>query len=803
MLTCVPVTSYVGKKKKRLMNRTNTKGIYQVLVYLIAFAMVIIAALSKLNRRVGPANLEAMFFIMITRICLLILYTALIAKYDKANGASADGHGASINVFKKYRIFFLVSIAICAIGIGLGGKDYEDSTYDGEVYQIPGREDVNWTYPKVDSNYVPLSKMLTKNGQARLTMMWILVTIEIFMYYICDWLTNPHELLSLDADHLIERNELWAILIIGESIISLVTTKRPEVTSFQFMDVANTISADAVDGDGGSASRFYLSLLLSMTLVSLMIFLFMASLPIKHESEFPFDVHAFNVPGSQIRGFLYNTCNLFCSLGFFGMGTGLKFVAYFSDKPCMYEFDHAILLTGACGLSIVTLNLARLTHQPGHGYHQCGRLARPIIVFLEIASGIGIGMIGFLFDRGPQDVPKFKSTADYFMGLNLTTNINDGYSYPADKDGGYIKGDYSLYKFGNSVSDCFDKYGHKDPLTKGYGACYEKGYFSRFQEAADEESASAVHNCWKHYTHSGTTANGEYASVVVIKQYLDPDISPNGLLGILVGCVVFVIFLEFLLAPSARVMEVFKKDQGRRIEWNDAKKKMLRNLAKRYIPDAPESKAADELDPNISPAIRNWRRCVRLISETRNQNAGKMWADVLEECIGPKKRNRRMGEGDSVPFDYNDALKIPFQAFYVSMTAEELRETRKQLIEIDRILERKRETDVAEILQRELQRRPTDAEVTERMRLTGPQSKSASTTVAPTPTHELSGEHGQESKTDPVGWEQEEMRQRIVQLTADVLRRDAHIVRLLQRQNGNSSMNKGLWPLPQVTVEHL
>lgn len=52
-----------------LMNRTDTRGIYQILVYIIAFAMVIIAALSKLNRRVGPANIEAMFFMLVTRLC--------------------------------------------------------------------------------------------------------------------------------------------------------------------------------------------------------------------------------------------------------------------------------------------------------------------------------------------------------------------------------------------------------------------------------------------------------------------------------------------------------------------------------------------------------------------------------------------------------------------------------------------------------------------------------------------------------------------------------------------------------------
>lgn len=76
---------------------------------------------------------------------------------------------------------------------------------------------------------------------------------------------------------------------------------------------------------------------------------------------------------SLSRGFIYNTANLFCSLGFFGMGTGLKFVAYLSDKPCMYAIDHAILLTASCGMSIVAMNVARMTHQHGYGYDSMGR----------------------------------------------------------------------------------------------------------------------------------------------------------------------------------------------------------------------------------------------------------------------------------------------------------------------------------------------------------------------------------------------------------------------------------------------
>jgi len=811
-----------------LMNRTETGGIYQILVYIIAFAMVIIAALSKLNRRVGPANIEAMFFMLVTRLCLVILYAALIYKYEtKRKQLAATTKKAqpepSMKVFIKYCCFLSLSIIICAIGIGIGGDDYEKEMYDGEVYQLTSSANITWKYPKIDANFKPLSKTLTTEGSTRLSLLWILVAIEVLMYYICDLVTDIHDRLTVDADHLIERNELWAILIIGESVISLVTTERPEVTTTSFLSAKN--ETELGNGDGGLAGSFYASLILSMTLVSSMIYLFMHSQPREHHSEFPFDVHAFNVPGSLSRGFFYNTANLICSLGFFGMGTGLKFVAYFSDKPCMYAFDHAILLTASCGMSIVAMNVARMTHQHGHGYESMGKYTRPIIVFLEIACGVAIAMIGYLFQRGVDDAPiKYKGTAGDYEGFN---DGFDKYSYVSrraaseaaahEADGSgeseyapkayskdYVKDDYSLYKFGNSFSDCFDKYGHKDDLTKGYGACYEKGMFDRFRVAADSTAGQAVHNCWKHYTHYGTTEDGESVSTVTIKQYSDHNVSPNELLGILVGCVACVILLEFILAPSSRVMALYQKDKIRRVNWNNAKKKMLRNLAKQYIPEKSSVEAGNlENDMSASPALRKWKKCVRIITEKRNEKAGQMWADVLNEFIGPKKKNRKIGDGDSVPFNYDDAITIPFDQLYVSMSKAELAETRDDLIEIEKVLLQQLEKECEKELQDEWNRRPNDAEVAERVRMRQPKPKETPPAKGEEGYLEVAGQHGGESSTDG-GWEQEEMRQRIVQLTADVLRRDAHIVRLLQSSSStSSSMTRGIWPVPQVTVEHL
>jgi hypothetical protein len=219
---------------------------------------------------------------------------------------------------------------------------------------------------------------------------------------------------------------------------------------------------------------------------------------------------------------------------------------------------------------------------------------------------------------------------------------------------------YPLYKYGSPAVDCFDKYGHTSPITDGLGACYEKGRFEEYRAKADEwyreennkEVSFKYHNCWKHFTAFNVNAS-DGGSKVYIKFYDERDVTPNTLLAVLVCSVLVVILIELLLTPSSRVMKLYKKDKSRRINWHNTKKQKLNSLAKRYM-KAPKTENLPEHDPNYSAPRRKWLKCFRLLNDVRSRQAGKLWNDVLDEYIAPKKKNRKIGEGDSVPFNYKD-----------------------------------------------------------------------------------------------------------------------------------------------------
>jgi hypothetical protein len=143
---------------------------------------------------------------------------------------------------------------------------------------------------------------------------------------------------------------------------------------------------------------------------------------------------------------------------------------------------------------------------------------------------------------------------------------------------------------------------------------------------------------------------------------------------------------------------------------------------------------------------------------------------------------------------------------YVSMSEKEIAEVRADLVVIEKTLEGQRKGEIEAALAKIYNRRPTDQEVAGRMAITATHSDDKVEEIeCECPCHHpgVCTSIAESGTVVPVH-EKEEMRQKVVQLTADVLRRDAHIVRLLQQNvfpptQGSSSA----WPLPQVTVEHL
>jgi hypothetical protein len=116
--------------------------------------------------------LEAIFFVMITRICLLLLYSGLMYKYETCR-----------NVFMKYCGFLAVSVVLCVVGLGIGGADYEEEyPADFRFTPDPSHPEDSYDYPKLGPDWHPIEKELTAEGQIRLILLWTLVIMEICMY---------------------------------------------------------------------------------------------------------------------------------------------------------------------------------------------------------------------------------------------------------------------------------------------------------------------------------------------------------------------------------------------------------------------------------------------------------------------------------------------------------------------------------------------------------------------------------------------------------------------------------------------
>lgn len=180
----------------------------------------------------------------------------------------------------------------------------------------------------------------------RSALMLIALVVELVMYPAgVVWVSKEFVLDSINVGHHLERTELWAILILGESIISLVTAEDfvPDVNFFGTVVVAFTITF-------------------------LMMWLFIWSQPLHHSG---FDTHAYDL--SPWRSLAFNLTQLLITLGFFGMGVGLKFVCYYGvgTSPDNYKTEYALLFSVAAGWSCFWIQISRFCHEWSR-YHIIG-----------------------------------------------------------------------------------------------------------------------------------------------------------------------------------------------------------------------------------------------------------------------------------------------------------------------------------------------------------------------------------------------------------------------------------------------
>eukprot|EP00039_Didymoeca_costata_P003553 m.68356 g.68356 ORF g.68356 m.68356 type:complete len:830 (-) comp11961_c0_seq1:158-2647(-) len=346
-----------------IMTRVHLRGNRLFPIYMVCIATVFVATLSQENPTYTAAGRHPLFFIFVTRLCFFLIYAGMMRQKGEVRP-----------LFSKYNTVLLIS------GI---------ATFTGSVLPDTEAMDV-----------------------ARVFLLLFATCVELVMYPVCDLITDATKRLPVCADHLIERTELWAILVVGESIISLVTTER---------------CSPNIDG-----TRYYRTLVAALILVMLTIRLFTSSQP-KHSGEFSLDVHAFNIPGAMavVRGWVFNVSNLLSSWGFFGIGVGLKFIMSYNDTHCRYTREMALLLSGSCAIGAFFINCARFSHQWAKGFGNlpgCEASSRLILLSIHMALALLMAPMGLLVDS---HVEVFKKSV-YSESTNMTCYDKLGFRRKVD-----------------------------------------------------------------------------------------------------------------------------------------------------------------------------------------------------------------------------------------------------------------------------------------------------------------------------------------------------------------------------------
>eukprot|EP00049_Salpingoeca_infusionum_P027069 m.30112 g.30112 ORF g.30112 m.30112 type:complete len:496 (+) comp9246_c0_seq1:226-1713(+) len=139
------------------------------------------------------------------------------------------------------------------------------------------------------------------------------------------------EQIAINSAHILERNHLWVILILGESIISLITTAH------------DTFSW-----------HFYVAVVLGFMLVYTLFQVHMTS------AIFTLDRH--NIHQTPLGGLLMSTFLFFATAGLLGVGIGLKLLVSYPDGQ-KYKRDYAWLLSASTTITLACFCFARSVHR--------------------------------------------------------------------------------------------------------------------------------------------------------------------------------------------------------------------------------------------------------------------------------------------------------------------------------------------------------------------------------------------------------------------------------------------------------
>ena len=164
------------------------------------------------------------------------------------------------------------------------------------------------------------------------------LAVELLMEPVAFLVLPASSILPIDVHHNIERAELWAIVVIGESFLSLVHGSESyfEIT-FGFLT----------------------SVALGFSIVFCLMTIYSKSSPEEHTE---LDSHAYDV--SRFGSIFFDKFQLLTTLGLFGTGVGLKFVCKFGHykEGKKYTATHAFLLTSSVAIALLGATLIRLCH---------------------------------------------------------------------------------------------------------------------------------------------------------------------------------------------------------------------------------------------------------------------------------------------------------------------------------------------------------------------------------------------------------------------------------------------------------
>eukprot|EP00045_Choanoeca_perplexa_P016773 m.230725 g.230725 ORF g.230725 m.230725 type:complete len:955 (-) comp17355_c0_seq1:2691-5555(-) len=166
--------------------------------------------------------------------------------------------------------------------------------------------------------------------------MWLLTLVLELSMYPLSLVSTPHEFqLTVNTAHLLERNQLWVILILGESIISIASAQH-------------TRDAD-----------YYVTVICAFLIVYWLMRFHILS---QHLFDERAEEHALD--HSPLMAFVFDTLQLFITSGMLLMAVGIKLaIQYSGDQALGYKQSFAWLLTGSLGVTLITMNLSRVCHK--------------------------------------------------------------------------------------------------------------------------------------------------------------------------------------------------------------------------------------------------------------------------------------------------------------------------------------------------------------------------------------------------------------------------------------------------------